>query len=92
MTGVDLVDFGEGVGAPDGTQVAGNSIGVTKSGKKLDEALLFGVSLTVLAEAGGGTQGVIGGEDAASGNRIHGPAWESWLKVRGLLIPLWLIT
>lgn len=73
MIGIDLLDFGEGVGAPDGTQVAGNSIGITKSGEKLDEALLFGVSLTVLAEVSGGTQGVIGGEDAASGNRIYGP-------------------
>jgi len=72
MIGVELLDLGEEAGAPDGTQVAGNYIGVTKSGTVPENNLLIGVALTSeKTDAVSGTPGVVGGEDSASGNTIR---------------------
>ncbi|MFN2373284.1 MAG: T9SS type A sorting domain-containing protein [Cyclonatronaceae bacterium] len=74
MTGVELLDLGEEAGAPDGTQLAGNSIGVTRSGTELQENLLTGIVVSTEIEASDrGTLAVIGGEDATFGNTIRGP-------------------
>ncbi|TVQ15585.1 MAG: T9SS C-terminal target domain-containing protein [Balneolaceae bacterium] len=71
MHGAELLDLGEEAGAPDGTQVAGNYIGVTKSGASPEDNLLIGVVLSTESDQSGGMPGVVGGENAAWGNTIR---------------------
>lgn len=73
LNAIELIDLGEEIGAPDGSQVSANSIGTTTTGSVLGTTIedreLFGITISTESN-GGGTVAVIGGEDAGSGNKI----------------------
>ncbi|MEO0742473.1 MAG: T9SS type A sorting domain-containing protein [Bacteroidota bacterium] len=73
-SGVWLIDLGA-AGAPDGGTVAANTVGLDATGNTVLGNLATGIGVLTEQNDGGVERVVVGGDDAAAGNRVAGPGF-----------------